>query len=54
MKRSINLLPNLGSNPGIELDLPRFKVYSFGYRVSSDGGVFESDNCMYNILRNFL
>jgi hypothetical protein len=54
MKRSINLLPNLGSNPSIELNKPRFKVYSFGGRVVADGGTFEADNCMYNTINNSL
>jgi hypothetical protein len=50
MESEINFTSNLGSNPGIELDTPRFIVYSFGGRVTSDSGVFEADNCMYSIL----
>ena len=54
MESGINFTSNLGSNPGIELDTPRFKVYSFGGRVTSGGGKFEADNCMYNTIKNSL
>ena len=50
MESGINFTSNLGYNPGIELSLPRFKVYSFGGRVISDGGSFEAPGCLFNTL----
>ena len=52
MGTDINLYKQSGRYDGtsVNFNVPRSLTYGFNARVNDNGGVTESDNCMYNIL----